>query len=56
MDYGLSKSEVKEMEQKIFANKAHRFESETHGSEFDCLFEKNNLVEKSRDEQRENRQ
>ena len=56
MDYGLSKSEVKEMEQKIFANKAHRFESETHGSEFDCLFEKSNLVDRRRSEQSENRQ
>lgn len=42
------------MEQKIFRNKAHSFETETLSSEFDILFETNNLVDKRRREQMEN--
>ncbi len=52
------------MEQKIFGNRAHRFETETLRSEFDGFFDANNsvvarrlenVVHRNRREQMENR-
>ncbi|HLG23567.1 MAG TPA: hypothetical protein VI564_01415 [Candidatus Nanoarchaeia archaeon] len=43
------------MEQKIFHNKAHNFDVESFGSEFDNMFDTGSIVDKIKRERMKNR-